>query len=202
MKQYHEVTVPVPADALATGSLDAVRELFHREHDRLYGYELRTEGTELELINLRVRVTGVTDKPVAPKLASGDAEASAARKGTRRAFLPESGSFGDVAVYDGHELHAGNRFAGPALIERVDTTILVAESFEGSAADAPLLHVEFALGECGNDVVEGSELCDGTDLGGESCVTLGYETGTLSCMSDCLGFDESDEHENNSGYSS
>jgi len=129
VKQYHEVTVPVPADALTGGELDAVRELFHREHDRLYGYELRTEGTELELINLRVRVTGVTEKPALPVLTPGTADASAARKGTRRAFLPETERFDEVPVYDGHALRPGNRFPGPALIERTDTTILVSESY-------------------------------------------------------------------------
>jgi len=135
VKQYHEVTVPVPAEALGRGNLDAVREIFHREHDRLYGYELRTEGTELELINLRVRVTGITDKPALPVLKAGGADASSASKGTRRAFLPESEEFGQVPVYDGHELRPGNAFAGPALIERIDTTIFVSESF-GAEIDA------------------------------------------------------------------
>ncbi len=129
VKQYHEVTVPVPEAALASGTLDEVREIFHREHDRLYGYELRSEGTELELINLRVRVTGLTDKPSLPVLEAGEADASAAKKGTRRAFLPETECFADVPVYDGHELLPGNCFSGPALIERIDTTILVTESF-------------------------------------------------------------------------
>ena len=27
---------------------------------------------------------------------------------------------------------------------------------------------------CGNNTVEGTEVCDGTDLGGETCETQGY----------------------------
>lgn len=38
---------------------------------------------------------------------------------------------------------------------------------------------------CGNNVVEGAEACDGTDLAGETCVTQGYDGGTLSCDSLC-----------------
>lgn len=34
---------------------------------------------------------------------------------------------------------------------------------------------------CGNDAVEGIETCDGTDLAGEDCTTLGYDVGTLKC---------------------
>jgi len=38
---------------------------------------------------------------------------------------------------------------------------------------------------CGNNVIEGSEQCDGTALGGQSCIGLGYAGGALSCKSDC-----------------
>jgi hypothetical protein len=34
---------------------------------------------------------------------------------------------------------------------------------------------------CGDGVVEGDEKCDGDDLGGESCESLGYGYGTLAC---------------------
>jgi hypothetical protein len=37
---------------------------------------------------------------------------------------------------------------------------------------------------CGNGFVDSGESCDGTDLGGGSCLGLGYDGGTLTC-SDC-----------------
>lgn len=40
-------------------------------------------------------------------------------------------------------------------------------------------------GVCGNGVREGREECDGDDLGGETCATLGLGTGTLTCRADC-----------------
>ena len=46
------------------------------------------------------------------------------------AYLPEKDAFEEIEVYDGHRLKAGNFMAGPALIERVDTTIFVTGAFE------------------------------------------------------------------------
>lgn len=42
---------------------------------------------------------------------------------------------------------------------------------------------------CGNDGVEAPEVCDGTDLDGQTCETQGYAGGgTLHCLTDCSGF--------------
>lgn len=38
---------------------------------------------------------------------------------------------------------------------------------------------------CGNDVKESGEQCDGSDLGGASCASLGYIAGTLVCSTSC-----------------
>lgn len=43
---------------------------------------------------------------------------------------------------------------------------------------------------CGNDATETGEECDGADLAGQDCVSLGYESGTLACTAAC-GFDRS-----------
>ena len=43
---------------------------------------------------------------------------------------------------------------------------------------------------CGNNVVDKkSEKCDGTDLNGETCLSLGFCGGKLGCLNDCSGFD-------------
>jgi hypothetical protein len=44
---------------------------------------------------------------------------------------------------------------------------------------------------CGDDMVEGDELCDGTAVGEETCVTQGFDEGELGCLADCTGYDTS-----------
>jgi hypothetical protein len=41
---------------------------------------------------------------------------------------------------------------------------------------------------CGNGVKEGTEVCDGGDLGGATCSAQGFYCGTLQCNSSCTGF--------------
>jgi len=43
---------------------------------------------------------------------------------------------------------------------------------------------------CGNGVVEGVESCDGVNLGGASCASFGFTSGTLACTLGC-GYDVS-----------
>jgi hypothetical protein len=43
---------------------------------------------------------------------------------------------------------------------------------------------------CGDGNAKGSEQCDGGDLDGQTCSTLGFSEGSLSCETDCT-FDTS-----------
>ena len=38
---------------------------------------------------------------------------------------------------------------------------------------------------CGDGIKNGSEACDGTSLGGQTCAAQGFSSGTLSCNADC-----------------
>lgn len=38
---------------------------------------------------------------------------------------------------------------------------------------------------CGNGIVEGDEVCDGVNVGGQTCVTRGFDAGELSCTDSC-----------------
>jgi N-methylhydantoinase A len=96
----------------------------------MYGYSLEDQETPIELINLRVRALGITDKPVAdPEQFAGE-DPESARKGDRDVYLPESGETHNVPVYDGHATRHGNRIAGPAIVEQVNTTLFLSPSFD------------------------------------------------------------------------
>jgi N-methylhydantoinase A len=130
VKQYHEVSFVVATESVRNGDIDTIGSAFHTEHKRLYGYSLEDEGTPIELINVRVRAVGITEKPVYAEEPYAGPDPQAARKGERAVLIPEERVFCTVPVYDGHKTRCGNRLAGPALIEQVNTTLLLSASFD------------------------------------------------------------------------
>jgi N-methylhydantoinase A len=48
-----------------------------------------------------------------------------ARKGSRRAYFPESGGFVETAVYDRYGFKPGVEFTGPAIVEERESTLIV-----------------------------------------------------------------------------
>jgi N-methylhydantoinase A len=129
VNQYHEVEVEIPAAAVESCDFDAIARLFHPVHNRLFGYSLEDEGAPVELINMRLVHVGVTDKPRFSPMEPAGPDPAPAFKGLRRAWLPGQRDFAEIPVYDGFALACGNRIAGPAIIEQVNTTTFVTPEF-------------------------------------------------------------------------
>ncbi len=130
VRQYHEVGVGISwADAMESDGAK-IAEKFHPQHDALYGYSLEDKGTPVELMNIRLTVTGDTEKPSLSPQDYAGIDASNARKGARSVYLPNEREFAEVAVYDGMELRHGNRLRGPVIIEQVNTTTFVSPEFD------------------------------------------------------------------------
>ena len=96
----------------------------------MYGYSLREAGTEAELVNLRVTVLGITDKPAMKFMTRIDDDIAACEKGRRQVYLPSEGKFAEVPVYDGERLQFGHQGSGPAIIEQITTTTFVSPEFD------------------------------------------------------------------------
>lgn len=123
--QYHEVAVRVEENQLRGPAFEAISKALHHTHNALYGYDLESDGTEIELVNLRLAATGTTVKPPMASEDFGGTDPSAALKGKRPVFLIMEDEFADVSVYDGDQLVHGNQIFGPAVVEQVNTTIIV-----------------------------------------------------------------------------
>jgi N-methylhydantoinase A len=130
LKQYHEVSFPVPLAAVQNRDTGAILRAFHDEHNRLFGYSLEQEATPVEIVNVRVQSVGMTEKLELLGEPFAGADASAARKGERSAYVFEKEKFETIPVFDGHRLHHGNRIAGPALVEMVTTTAFISASYD------------------------------------------------------------------------
>ncbi len=123
--QEHAVTVDLPMAVFASGDREAIKTYFDDMHELRYGTSAPAERAEI--VSLRSTVTGIMAKPPLERVADGGAEPDeAAFTGTRSAYFTEIGAFADTPTYDREALKAGNRIAGPALIEEhASTTVLL-----------------------------------------------------------------------------
>ncbi len=128
--QYHEVQQSVSWEDVMAENFDEMKIAFHREHNRLFGYSLEEEGTEIELINVRLRVVGNTEKPQFISSTEDTVTLVTALKEHRQVYIPESNDMQEIPVYDGDLNLNGNTITGPAIIERVTTSILVSSSYD------------------------------------------------------------------------
>lgn len=128
--QYHEVQLSVSWDDVAAFNLEAIRSEFHMEHNRLYGYSLEEEGTEIELINVRLRAIGITEKPKFIGATESAVPLQSALKEKRPVYIPEANEMREVHVYDGDMVLNGNRIKGPAVIEKENTSIFISDKYD------------------------------------------------------------------------
>lgn len=92
----------------------------------------------------------------------------------RRDFV---GALDIMAYIVGHLIARSPEHADPAAARRVVTGVFdVRRGLDFRAASA----------ECGNGLRETGEACDGADLGGFDCSSVGYAGGTLVCEPTCL----------------
>jgi N-methylhydantoinase A len=121
--QNYELSVPLPAGPVAAATLRALAEGFAEAHRQRYGFA--TADDPVQLVTLRVEATGVVQKAELKAQPEQGPDASGAIVGRRPVWLPEAAGFVTTPVYAREALRAGNRFAGPAIVEQMDATTLV-----------------------------------------------------------------------------
>jgi N-methylhydantoinase A len=121
--QHHEVPATIPEGEITCHTLPEIAARFHAAHQRLFLYS--EPDSPLESINVRVTGVGAIPKTPLTSWPAGGLDSTPALKGTRLAYFPEAGGWVDTLVYDGSKLRAGNRIAGPAVVEEVTTTIVI-----------------------------------------------------------------------------
>ena len=125
--QSHELTVFLPAaDEAAWQALPA---LFHAEHGRSFGHA--AAHTPVQLVSLGVVAEGLTAPPQLPTLPAGTPQPPAqARLGERPVYFESlaalrGGQSLMTPVWQRERLLAGNRIAGPAIVEEVSATTVL-----------------------------------------------------------------------------
>jgi N-methylhydantoinase A len=112
--------LPIEVDG-PVESLEPVIEAFHAEHEREHSY--RRDETPVEIYQLNVRATGEARKAELPRHDRDGGRPEP--RSTRDVVFERGGDPIAAPVYARADLGAGIAFEGPALIDQLDSTVLV-----------------------------------------------------------------------------
>ncbi|WP_027415287.1 hydantoinase/oxoprolinase family protein [Aneurinibacillus terranovensis] len=121
--QWRSLSVPI---SRPIHSLEEALEQFHKEHEREFAFSNPDQG--VEIYGLRVAATGVVPKPNLPMI-QPEGSLKDAVKGTRKVYFEESGGFIDTTIYNRALIPTGSVFLGPAIVEQLDSTVVIPPEF-------------------------------------------------------------------------
>jgi N-methylhydantoinase A len=121
--QNYELAVPLPPGPVTRATIDGLAAGFAAAHQRHYGFVADDEP--MQLVTFRAEATGIVRKAEIRPTAGAGPDPCAAEIGRREVWLRETGTFVSCPLYDRDKLLAGNRIAGPAIVEQMDATTLI-----------------------------------------------------------------------------
>ncbi|MGE8001102.1 hydantoinase/oxoprolinase family protein [Lysinibacillus sp. NPDC093190] len=119
--QWRSLAVPV-SDQIT--SLDAILEAFHQEHEREFAFSDKDQT--VEIFGLRVTAIGTVPKPNFLQYVS-EGSLEDAFKETRPVYF--EGKYIETNVYNRDKIPVYTQFAGPAIIDQLDTTTVIPPGF-------------------------------------------------------------------------
>lgn len=127
--QNYELQVQVPAGPVGSDTLEALVKGFEQAHLQRFGFI--AEGEAIQIVTLRLEAAGLVNKAqFTPQPDAGPA-CDAAIIGTRDVYMDEVRDFVPCPVYTREKLKPGNRIAGPAIVEQMDTTTVILPDMQG-----------------------------------------------------------------------
>jgi len=143
--QGYEVAVPLSDDELSAASRPAIEQAFVRVYEQLYGRSL-PDG-RLEALNWRIAAVERAERRQPLDLTAVIGAGGPPFKRYRPAIWDDSGRPVETAVYDRYALRPGDRFAGPAIVEERESTVIVSPESSFRIDDHLNLIVEIG-GDC------------------------------------------------------
>lgn len=119
--QGYEITVAVPSGVLSTPDLATVRSLFDDTHKQLFGHS--APGEQVEVVTYRVAGIGQVPEVSMPRFISEGRALADAHLGSRSARF--GGAAVTAQVYQRERLDVGHEIKGPAIVEQLDTTLVI-----------------------------------------------------------------------------
>jgi N-methylhydantoinase A len=123
--QFHEVESEIAGGTVTEAEVEAAVAAFGRKHEELYTFQMPWKP--VEMLTLRLKASTPKAPFALPEVPAGSTDPSPALKRHRSCRF--SGEDIDTPVYDGRLMRAGNRVAGPAIIEETTTTVVIPEAY-------------------------------------------------------------------------
>lgn len=127
--QAWEIEVPLLWNQVSNDKLPELLNLFHESHDARYGFRV---DHQMECVGITVKAIGLRPKFKLNEDERTGGDVSEAKKGTRQAYFLDVKQFIDTDVYEGRKLYYGDQINGPAIIEELQTTIVVPNGYKAS----------------------------------------------------------------------
>ena len=124
--QAHHLDVGLADGHLGDDAIRTLGERFRARYREVYGIDA---AVPMQLVSARVRVIRIVDKHSPRPGEVVERDATAARVNERLVFFHELGGMAETPVFEWARLDPGEYLAGPAIIEGVDTTIVVPPGF-------------------------------------------------------------------------
>ncbi|GAJ95514.1 MULTISPECIES: hydantoinase/oxoprolinase family protein [Rhizobium] len=121
--QNYELQVSVTAGTVGADTLDALIKGFEQAHLQRFGFI--AEGEQIQIVTLRLEAVGVVNKAEFVPQPDAGLDCQAAVIGSRQVYMDEAKDFVSCPVYTREKLKPGNRIAGPAIVEQMDTTTVI-----------------------------------------------------------------------------
>jgi N-methylhydantoinase A len=140
--QEHAVTVELDRALFEKQDRAAIKQAFDAVHEQRYGTCAPKE--QAEMVSLRVTVIGEVPKPPKIELAHGDITPPSDALARRQQVYFRGAGVVETPIYARERLLAGNRIAGPALIEEYASTTVIGPN--DSAAVDGMGNIDIAVG--------------------------------------------------------
>ena len=137
--QGYTLPVACPAD-ITDADKARLKHAFDEVHLQVYGQSAPREDAEIVTFRLQAEIE--VPRLELPALAHGDGRAERALKGERPLFDIDDNRFVRAAVYDRQALMAGDRIAGPAIIDQFDATTVLLGGQTATVDDTATLIIQ------------------------------------------------------------
>ena len=130
--QGFEVSVEFAGSVVDRAGLEATIRRFHAEHHRLFGFSLEQP---VEIVTLRVTAFGHLDSVKIAQLYGDLCAPADALTGKRDVYFEDADGFVPCDIFDRARLAPGSTIDGPAILENVDSTVVIDPGWRASIDD-------------------------------------------------------------------